>query len=110
MLFDCIASGRLPKRIEVISLLFLFGGTIFAAGVIGTDISGIPWQGWAWGMASAVSFASFVMINQRQVKGMDTETRSFHIIFCRRRDLLFPITRNRLEWDIIWRAVFGFTD
>lgn len=75
MLFDCIATRRLPKRIEVISLLFLFGGTIFAAGVIGADISTIPWQGWAWGMASAVSFASFVMINQRQVEGMDTETR-----------------------------------
>ena len=75
MLFDCIATRRLPKRIEVISLIFLFGGTIFAAGVIGADISTIPWQGWAWGMASAVSFASFVMINQRQVEGMDTETR-----------------------------------
>ena len=75
ILFDCIAKRRLPERIEVISLLFLLGGTIFAAGVIGTDISGIPWQGWAWGMASAFSFASFVMINQRQVKGMDTETR-----------------------------------
>ena len=75
MLFDCIAKKRLPKRIEVISLILLFGGTIFAAGVIGTDISDIPWQGWAWGMASAVSFASFVMVNSRQVTGMDTETR-----------------------------------
>lgn len=75
MLFDCIANRRLPKRIEVISLIFLFGGTILAAGIIDADLSGIPWQGWAWGMASAVSFASFVMINQRQVEGMDTETR-----------------------------------
>ncbi|AMQ08237.1 DMT family transporter [Sporosarcina sp. FSL K6-1540] len=75
MLFDCIAKRRLPKRIEVISLLFLFGGTILAAGIIDADLSGIPWQGWAWGMASAVSFASFVMINSRQVEGMDTETR-----------------------------------
>jgi len=75
ILFDCVAKRRLPQRIEVISLIFLFGGTIFAAGVIGTDISGIPWQGWAWGMASAISFASFVMINQKQVEGMDTETR-----------------------------------
>ena len=57
MLFDCIARRRLPKRIEVISLLFLFGGTIFAAGVIDADLSGIPWQGWAWGMAAAVSFS-----------------------------------------------------
>lgn len=75
MLFDCIANRRLPKRIEVLSLVFLFGGTIFAAGVIGADISDIPWQGWVWGFLSAISFASFVMINQRQVKGMDTETR-----------------------------------
>lgn len=75
MLLDCIVSRRLPKRIEVISLVLLFGGTIFAAGVIGTDISGIPWQGWAWGMASAVSFSLFVLINQKQVKGMDTATR-----------------------------------
>jgi drug/metabolite transporter (DMT)-like permease len=75
MLFDCIAKRRLPKRIEVISLLFLFGGTILAAGIIDADLSGIPWQGWAWGMASAISFASFVMINSRQVEGMDTETR-----------------------------------
>ena len=75
MLFDCIAKRRLPKQIEVISLLFLFGGTILAAGIIDADLSGIPWQGWAWGMASAVSFASFVMINSRQVEGMDTETR-----------------------------------
>lgn len=75
MLFDCIAKKRLPKRIEVLSLVLLFGGTIFAAGVIGADISDIPWQGWAWGMASAVSFASFVMVNSKQVEGMDTETR-----------------------------------
>lgn len=75
MLFDCIANRRLPRRAEVISLLFLFGGTIFAAGVIGTNLSNIPWQGWAWGMAAAVSFAAFLFINQRQVEGMDTETR-----------------------------------
>lgn len=75
MLIDCIANRRLPKKVEVISLLFLLGGTIFAAGVIGADISNIPWQGWVWGMAAAVSFALFLFINQRQVEGMDTETR-----------------------------------
>ncbi|WP_432363143.1 EamA family transporter [Sporosarcina sp. UB5] len=81
MLFDCIARRRLPKRIEVISLLFLFGGTIFAAGVIDADLSGIPWQGWAWGMASAVTFSAFLMINQRQVEGMDMLTRLLFMSF-----------------------------
>jgi len=80
-LFDCIGNRRLPKRVEVFSLFFLFGGTIFAAGVIDADLSGIPWQGWAWGMASAVSFASFVAANQKQIKGMDTETRMLFISF-----------------------------
>lgn len=81
MLFDCIAHRRLPKRIEVISLLFLFGGTIFAAGVIDADLSGIPWQGWAWGMAAAVSFSAFLMSNQRQVEGMDMITRLLFMSF-----------------------------
>lgn len=75
ILIDCVVKRRLPRRIEVISLIFLLGGTIFAAGVIGADISNIPWQGWAWGMAAAVSFAFFLFINQRQIVGMDTETR-----------------------------------
>lgn len=75
LLFDCVAKRRLPKRIEVFSLFFLFAGTILAAGVIDADLSAIPLQGWAWGFASAISFASFVMINQRQIEGMDTETR-----------------------------------
>lgn len=81
MLFDCIVNKRLPKRIELISLVFLLSGTIFAAGVIGVDLSGIPWQGWAWGMAAAVSFASFIMVNQRQVAGMDTITRLLFMSF-----------------------------
>ncbi|MDW0108463.1 EamA family transporter [Sporosarcina aquimarina] len=75
MLFDCIASRRLPKRIEVFSLVFLFTGTVFAAGILNVDLSGIPWQGWAFGLASATSFASFVMANQKAVEGMDTTTR-----------------------------------
>ncbi|WOV84482.1 DMT family transporter [Sporosarcina jeotgali] len=75
MLFDCIARRRYPKRVEVISLIFLFSGTIFAAGILNVDLSGIPWQGWAFGLASATSFASFVMANQKAVEGMDTTTR-----------------------------------
>ena len=43
MIFDCIAAGEdLPKRVEVISLLFLFGGTIFAAGVIDAEFERHP--------------------------------------------------------------------
>ena len=103
MLFDCIVNRRLPKRIEVISLIFLFGGTIFAAGVIGADISNIPWQGWAWGMASAVSFSSFVMINQRQVKGMDTETRLLFTSFFA-AIVIFFFQSPEIVWNgVLWQ-------
>lgn len=75
MLFACVAARRLPKRIELFSLAFLFVGTIFAAGILNVDLSGIPWQGWTFGLASATSFASFVMANQKSIEGMDTTTR-----------------------------------
>ncbi|AXI00822.1 DMT family transporter [Sporosarcina sp. PTS2304] len=75
MLYECVATRRLPKKSEVVSLLFLFGGTILAAGLIDADISGIPWQGWAWGIAAAFSFAAFVMANQKPVAGMSVVTR-----------------------------------
>ncbi|MDV6379408.1 DMT family transporter [Sporosarcina sp. GW1-11] len=81
MLYECVATRRLPKKSEVVSLVFLFGGTILAAGLIDADISGIPWQGWAWGLAAAFSFAAFVMANQKPVAGMDIITRLFLMSF-----------------------------
>ncbi len=105
MLFDCIARKRLPEKVELVSLFLLFGGTIFAAGVIGTDISSIPWQGWAWGMASAVSFASFVMINQKQVEGMDTETRLLFTSFIAAVAIFFFQSP-----EVVWNGtLFGST-
>ena len=98
MLFDCIARRRLPKRIEVISLLFLFGGTVFAAGVLDADLSGIPWQGWAWGMAAAVSFSAFLMVNQRQVEGMDMLTRLLFMSFFAALAITF-FQEPQIIWD-----------
>ena len=75
LLYECVWTRRLPKKSEVVSLVFLFGGTILAAGLIDVDVSGIPWQGWAWGLVAAFSFAAFVAANQRPVPGMDVVTR-----------------------------------
>jgi len=103
MLFDCIATRRLPKKVEVISLLFLFAGTIFAAGVIDADISGIPWYGWAWGMAAAVSFSAFVMYNQKQSGNLDTETRLLFVSFVAAVAIFFFQTP-----EIVWNGtLFG---
>jgi len=75
MLIECVAQRRLPKRIEVISLIILFIGTIMAAGIINVDLSGIPFKGWVLGFLSGVSFAFFIFINSKPIEGMDSTTR-----------------------------------
>ena len=77
LFIDCLLKKRLPSRIETISLLFLFAGTIFAAGVFDVDLSQIPWQGWVLGLLSALCFALFIQINSRPVEGVTTMARTF---------------------------------
>lgn len=77
LFIDCIIKKRFPSRIEFISLAFLFGGTIFAAGILDVDLSLISWQGWALGFAAAFSFAAFLQVNSYPVKGITTIGRTF---------------------------------
>lgn len=77
LFMDCLIKKRLPSRIELISLAFLFAGTILAAGLIDVDLSQIAWQGWAFGLAAAFSFATFLQINARPVEGVTTIGRTF---------------------------------
>ncbi|MDQ0428176.1 drug/metabolite transporter (DMT)-like permease [Planomicrobium stackebrandtii] len=79
MFLDCIVNRRWLKRTEVFSLILLFAGTLFAAGIIGTDLSGIPWQGWAWGIGAAFCFSAFMFVNGKQIEGMDTSARLFYV-------------------------------
>lgn len=75
LFLDCIIHKRLPKRIELISLVFLIGGTILAAGVLDVDLSGLSWKGWAFGFAAAFSFACFMQFNSKHVEGISTVAR-----------------------------------
>lgn len=79
MFLDCIVRRRWLKRTEGISLFLLFGGTLLAAGIIDTDLSSIPWQGWAWGIGAAFCFSAFMFVNGQKVEGMDTSTRLFYV-------------------------------
>lgn len=81
MFLDCIVNRRWLKRTEVFSLILLFAGTLLAAGIIGTDLSGIQWQGWAWGMGAAFCFSAFMFISGKQIPGMDTSARLFYVSF-----------------------------
>ncbi|PAV31124.1 EamA family transporter [Virgibacillus profundi] len=75
MLISCIAKRRLPSRIETISLIVLFAGTIPAAGLIDVDLSGIPIEGWLWGLAAALCFSLFIFVNGKPIEGMKTSNR-----------------------------------
>ncbi|WP_332647449.1 EamA family transporter [Lysinibacillus sp. 54212] len=79
MFIDCAIKKRLPSKPESISLIFLFAGTILAAGILDVDLSAIAWQGWALGLASALSFAIFIQINSRPVQGITTIWRTFFV-------------------------------
>ena len=57
VLLDCLLHKRLPKRTEVISIVILVIGTIFAAGIIDADLSGLDWRGWVYGLLAAFFFA-----------------------------------------------------
>ncbi len=81
MLMDCILRKRLPSKPETFSLIFLFLGTILAAGIIDVDVSNIAWQGWIFGLASAFSFAFFIQFNSRQVEGITTISRTLLMSF-----------------------------
>ncbi|PIC96219.1 EamA family transporter [Sporosarcina sp. P26b] len=102
MLYECVLAKRLPKQSEIVSLLFLFGGTILAAGLIDVDLSGIPWQGWAWGIAAAFSFAAFVTANQKPVPGMDVVTRLFLMSFYAAIAITFFQSP-----EILWNGMLG---
>ncbi|WP_274308760.1 EamA family transporter [Solibacillus daqui] len=77
LFMDCMIKKRFPSRIELISLAFLFAGTILAAGILDVDLSQIAWQGWVLGLVAAFSFAAFLQVNSRPVEGVTTIGRTF---------------------------------
>lgn len=81
LFLDCFLHKRLPKRAELVSLVFLIGGTILAAGVLDVDLSGLSWKGWAFGFAAALSFAIFMQFNSKHVEGITTTSRMLLMSF-----------------------------
>ena len=77
LFIDCTLHKRLPTRYESLSIIILLAGTVLAAGIMDTDLSTIPWQGWVYGLLAALSFAIFIQVNSRQVEGVTTIARTF---------------------------------
>lgn len=75
LFLDCIIHRRRPTRFELISLVFLVGGTILAAGILDVNLSGLDWRGWAFGLASAFTFACFIQFNSKPVEGISNISR-----------------------------------
>ena len=102
MLISCIAKRQLPSRIEFISLIILFAGTIPAAGLIDVDLTQIPIQGWLWGLTAALCFSLFLFINSKPSNSMSTSNRLLLVSFlCFYDDSCFSVPRNHLEWNFV---------
>ena len=99
LFIDCAFKRRLPSRAEAVSLVFLFAGTIFAAGVLDVDLSAIPAQGWALGLLAALFFALFIQVNSRPIEGVTTLGRT--MIVSTTALILISLT---LSPEIIWNG------
>jgi drug/metabolite transporter (DMT)-like permease len=99
MLISCIAKRQLPSRIETISLLVLVAGTIPAAGLIDVDLSQIPFQGWLWGLAAAVSYSFFLFVNGKATASMPAANRLVFVSFS-----ALMVTAVFQSPEIIWNG------
>jgi len=103
MLISCLAKRQLPSRIEFISLIVLFAGTIPAAGLIDVDLTQIPIQGWLWGLTAALCFSLFLFVNSKPIKSMNTSNRLLLVSF-----FAFMTTAVFQSPEIIWNGtLFG---
>ena len=105
LFIDCILHKRLPTRYEGLSMVFLLAGTVLAAGVLDTDITIIPWQGWVFGLLAALSFAIFIQVNSRPVEGVSTIARTFLMSF-----VALIIISIFLAPEIAWNGTLFKTD
>lgn len=99
LFLDCTLHKRLPSRPEVLSLIVLFAGTVLAAGILDVDLSGIAWQGWAFGLAAAFSFACFIQFNSRPVEGITTTSRVLFMSF-----VALVVISIFLNPEIVWNG------
>lgn len=99
LFIDCLLKRRLPSRAEGVSLVFLFAGTILAAGVLEVDLSAIPLKGWLFGLLSALSFALFIQVNSRSVEGVTMFGRT--LIISTTALIVISLT---LSPEIIWNG------
>jgi drug/metabolite transporter (DMT)-like permease len=103
MVISCIAKRQLPSRIEFISLIVLFAGTLPAAGLIDVDLSQIPIQGWLWGLAAALCFSLFLFVNGKPTASTNLSNRLLLVSF-----FAFMTTSVFQSPEIIWNGtLFG---
>lgn len=100
MLMGCILQKRWPTKPEIMSLFLLVIGTLLAAGVLETNLSNIPWQGWTYGLSSAITFATFLQINSKQVEGVTTIGRTLFTSF-----FALMVISIFLSPEIIWNGI-----
>ncbi|WP_078554000.1 EamA family transporter [Bacillus alkalicellulosilyticus] len=80
IIIECIATSKLPTRKTVIAVLILLVGTVFAAGVTGTEIQHLTPMGVTLGFCAAISFSLFIFFSGKVAIFIPSVERSFYMI------------------------------
>lgn len=78
MLFGIIVRRQIPSRIQVISVIFIMIGTIFATQILSSDIS-LSWIGILLGFASGVAYAGTIIATNSVAKEADPIQRATYV-------------------------------
>ncbi|MFZ7945909.1 EamA family transporter [Neobacillus sp. 19] len=99
IVISCITKRQLPSKMECLSLIILVAGTIPAAGLVNVDLSKIPFQGWLWGLAAALSYSLFLFVNGKATSNMKTTNRLVIVAF-----FAFMMSAVFQSPEIIWNG------
>lgn len=65
VLLEFLIFGKRPNRIQMLSVVFVLTGTLFASGLFSSEVQALNLAGALYGFAAAASYAVFLFINGR---------------------------------------------
>jgi drug/metabolite transporter (DMT)-like permease len=65
LLLELFLFRKRPDRLQIVSVIFVIVGTLFASGLFTSDVRSLNLEGVAYGLAAAASYAVFIFVNGR---------------------------------------------
>ncbi|PEL09365.1 EamA family transporter [Bacillus sp. AFS017336] len=76
VLLESVFNRRLPEKSKLLSLVPLVIGTLFATNVLTGGIGSMSWMGVLFGLLSAVSYSTFILLSGRVALKMNPMTKT----------------------------------